>query len=68
MDSELQRRSAEEASRSTWMSCEEEPIVATSAKELMLSLEASESEAFELESQEQAVIDHEVARFSRSIH
>jgi hypothetical protein len=43
-------------------------VKATSFRELMRALNLSETEARELESQEQIVVDQEVARFPKSIH
>jgi len=43
-------------------------VKATSFRELMRALSLSETEARELESQEQIIVDQEVARFPKSIH
>lgn len=63
----LQSRDGEELRRRLMLLWEGKPLKATSHQELMQLLGVSESEALELEHQEQVVVDEEIARFPKSI-
>jgi len=67
MHKELERRNAAEIRRKTLVLWQGEPTKDPSRKELIRTFSLSEAEAMELESHEQAMIDQEVAKFSRLI-
>lgn len=63
----LQSRDAEEIRKKLMLLWEGKPIKATDWQQLMSELGLSESDARELECQEQCILDREVARFPKSI-
>jgi len=64
----LQSRDGAEIRKKLMLLWEGKAVKATSFRELMRALSLSETEARELESQEQIIVDQEVARFPKSIH
>ena len=63
----LQRRESGELRKELMVLWEGEPLRATSWQELMRCLGLSESDAREMECQEQCLVDREIARFPKSI-
>ena len=63
----LQTRDGEQLRQKLMLLWQGEPLKATSYEELMRALGLSETEARELECQEQCVVDKEVARFSKTV-
>ena len=63
----LQCREGEELRKRLMMLWEGKPMQATSYRELMRDLGLSEEDARDLESQEQRLVDVELARFPKSV-